>query len=179
MSFRSYAGLIAGAVMILVTVGTALPAEAQLKVAVIEVQRIITDSQAGKAVLATLEKYGKEQQDRLTAKRDEIEQLRNRISEGQLSLSEDRLEALQKDLETKSIELRRLADDAQRELNRRQEEAFKEIERRVMPILQQIGKEGGYTMIFRKFESGLVYATEEIDITGQVISRLDAAAQGG
>jgi len=179
MSFRSYAGLIAGAVMILATVGTALPAEAQLKVAVIEVQRIITDSQAGKAVLATLEKYGKEQQDKLTAKRDEIEQLRNRISEGQLSLSEDRLEALQKDLETKSIELRRLADDAQRELNRRQEEAFKEIERRVMPILQQIGKEGGYTMIFRKFESGLVYATEEIDITGQVISRLDAAAQGG
>lgn len=178
MSFKSLTGIAAGLLMTLVSMIGAAPADAQMKIAVIEVQRIITDSQTGKAVLGELEKYSKQQQDLLTQKRDTIEQLRTRISEGQLSLAEDKLEELQKELESKTIELRRSADDAQREVSRRQEEAFKQIEKKVMPILQKMGEEGGYTMIFRKFESGLVYATEEIDITSAVISRLDSGAAG-
>ncbi len=35
----------------------------------------------------------------------------------------------------------------------------------------------GYTLIFRKFESGLIYADEAVDITKLVITRLDAAAK--
>ena len=34
-----------------------------------------------------------------------------------------------------------------------------------MPVINQVGKELGYTLIFRKFESGLIYADEAIDIT--------------
>ena len=170
----------AAAVFALLFAALALPAAAQgpMKVGVIEVQSIITESDTGKAVLAELETYSKQQQDRLASQRDEVEQLRNRIAEGQLSLSDDKLTEMQKELEETSIALRRTADDAQRELNRRQEEAFKAIEKKVMPIIEQLGKEGGFTMIFRKFESGLVFATEEIDVTGQVISRLDAQEGG-
>ncbi|HXO20202.1 MAG TPA: OmpH family outer membrane protein, partial [Thermoanaerobaculia bacterium] len=52
------------------------------------------------------------------------------------------------------------------------------IDQRVMPVINQVGKEQGYTLIFRKFESGLIYADEAIDITDLVIKRLDAANQG-
>ncbi len=169
------AGLAAG--IALLAAIAALPAFAQsapLKVAVIDVQRIITESGTGKAALAQLEAWGKEQQNKLNARKDEIDQLQKRIAEGQLSLAEDRLADLKKDLETKSIEVRRAADDAQREFNQRQERALGEIERKVMPIIQKVGQEGGYTMILRKFDSGLVYASDEIDITAQIISRLDA-----
>lgn len=157
------------------------PVQAQVtvKIAVIDVQRIITDSQTGKAALAQLEQFHNEQQGRIDSLRDEIQQLRQRISEGQLSLAEDRLEALQKELETKTIEARRAADDATREFNRRQEEVLKGIEKQVMPIIKQMGDEGGYTMIFRKFDSGLVYADDTVDITEQVIVRLDGSSQGG
>jgi Skp family chaperone for outer membrane proteins len=43
----------------------------------------------------------------------------------------------------------------------------------VFPIINTLGKEGGYTLIFNKFQSGLVYADEAIDITDLVIQRLD------
>lgn len=167
--------------MILGSIGlVALPASAQtMKIGVIDVQRIITESNTGKAALAQLDAFGKEQQDKLRQKKEAVDQLQNRLSEGRLSLAEDRLAELQKELETKSIELRRTADDAQREFNRRQDEVLKEIERKVMPVIQKIGEEGGYTMIFRKFESGLVYATEQVDITPTIIQRLDASGQGG
>lgn len=158
------------------------PADAQagsMKIGVIDVQRIITESATGKAAIAKLEEFGKEQQERLKSRRDAIEQLRTRITEGQLSLSEDKLADLRKELETKTIELRRASDDAQRELSERQEVELKGIENKVMPIIRQVGQEGGYTLIFRKFESGLVFATDEIDITVSIIQRLDAAQQGG
>lgn len=157
-----------------------LPAAAQtMKIGVIDVQRIITESATGKAALSQLDAYGKEQQDKLRQKKEAVDQLQNRLAEGRLSLAEDRLAELQKELETKSIELRRAADDAQREFNRRQEEVLKGIELKVMPVIQKVGEEGGYTAIFRKFESGLVYAAEQIDITPMIIQRLDASGQGG
>ncbi len=154
-----------------------LPAQAQsnLKIGVIDVERIVTESATGKATLAKLEDYGKEQQAKLQAKKDSVDQLRSRIAEGSLSLAEDKLNELKKELESRSIELRRAGDDAQREFNQRQQEALGEIERRVMPVIKKVGEEGGYTMIFRKFDSGLVYATEDVDLTAVVIQRLDAA----
>ena len=51
-----------------------------------------------------------------------------------------------------------------------------EIDKRVMPVINQAGKDLGYTLIFRKFESGLIYADEAIDITASIIQRLDGAA---
>ena len=167
---------------LILALAAAAPAAAQgesLRIAVLDVQRIITESATGKAILAKLEEFGKQQQDKLKAKRDAIDQLRSRITDGRLSLAEDKLAELEKELEAKTIDLRRAGDDAQREFNQRQEAELKSIERKVMPIIEQMGREGGYTLIFRKFESGLVFASEQIDITESVIQRLDAAPQGG
>ncbi len=50
-----------------------------------------------------------------------------------------------------------------------------------MPVINQVGKEQGYTLIFRKFESGLIYADEAVDITDSghpAARRRRAAAQG-
>lgn len=48
------------------------------------------------------------------------------------------------------------------------------IDEKVMPVVNQVGKEKGYTTIFRKFESGLIYADESADITALVVQRLGA-----
>ena len=74
--------------------------------------------------------------------------------------------------------MRRQQDDATRELNKKRDEMLAQIDDRVMPVINQAGKDLGYTLIFRKFESGLIYADEAIDITGVIIQRLDAANQG-
>ena len=44
-----------------------------------------------------------------------------------------------------------------------------------MPIIDQIGKEQGLTLIFNKFQSGLVYADDTVDITDEVIRRFNTA----
>lgn len=155
----------------------AAPAVAQgIKVAVIDVQRLVTDSVAGKEALAKLKKLQEDKIGEGKAKQDEIEQLRKKLNEGRLSLADDKIAELEKQLEEKVTGLRRFQEDAEREFNKSREATFGEIERRVFPVIEQVGKEGGYTFIFNKFQSGLLYADDAADITNQIIQKFDAAA---
>ena len=149
-----------------------------LKIAVIDTEKILLSSQAGKKALADLKKLQEQREGELRAKAQELKDLQTKISEGRLSLAQDKLAELSKQYEEKEIALRRQQDDATRELNKKRDEMLAQIDDRVMPVINQVGKDLGYTLIFRKFESGLIYADEAIDITATVIQRLDAANQG-
>lgn len=148
------------------------------KIAVIDTEKILLASQAGKKALADLKKLQEAKETELRAKAQELKDLQAKITEGRLSLAQDKLAELTKSYEEKEIAMRRAQDDAQRELGKKRDEMLGEIDKRVMPVINQAGKDLGYTLIFRKFESGLIYADEAIDITTVIIQRLDAGAQG-
>jgi outer membrane protein len=157
----------------------AAPAPAGLiKIAVIDTEKILLSSQAGKKAVADLKKLQEQKETELRGKAQELKDLQTKISEGRLSLAQDKLAELSKQYEEKEIALRRLQDDATRELNKKRDEMLAQIDNRVMPVINQAGKDLGYTLIFRKFESGLIYADEAIDITAIIIQRLDAATPG-
>ena len=169
-----------GAAALVAFAALAAPAAAQgLKIAVINTEQILTESQAGKKALADLKKMQEAKEGELKTRQQEIKDLQTKASEGRLSLAEDKMRELEKQLEDRVIAARRLQDDATRELNKRRDEILAQIDARVMPVINQLGKEGGDTMIFRKFESGLIFVDEAVDITPQVIQRLDAAPASG
>src|SRR3954447_3422524 len=149
-----------------------------LKVAVIDTEKILLSSNAGKKAVADLKRLQEQREKQLAAKAQELKDLQGKINDGRLSLAQDKLADLSKQYEEKEIAIRRQQDDATRELTKKRDEMLAAIDERVMPVINQVGKELGYTLIFRKFESGLIYADEAVDITGVVIQRIDAAAQG-
>jgi outer membrane protein len=150
-------------------------AERPLKIALIDVQRLVTDSAVGKEALGRLKNLQDAKVAEGKAKQDEIEALRRKLNDGRLSLAADKIADLEKELEDKMISFRRFQDDAEREIGKARENALSEVERRVMPIIEQVGEEFGYALIFNKFQSGLVYADEAIDITPLILQRFDAA----
>jgi outer membrane protein len=147
-----------------------------LRVAVIDTEKILLSSVAGKKAIAELKKAQEAKETELRGKQQEIKDLQDKLSQGRLSLAQDKLAEIEKQIEDREISLRRLSDDATRDLNKKKDEMLGGIDGKVMPVINQIGKEQGYTLIFRKFESGLIYADEAIDITTSVIQRLDQAA---
>lgn len=149
-----------------------------IKIAVIDTEKILLSSVAGKKAVADLKKVQEQKEGELRAKAQELKDLQTKISEGRLSLAQDKLADLSKQLEEKDIVLRRAQDDATRELNKKRDDMLAAIDEKVMPVINQVGRELGYTLIFRKFESGLIYADEGVDITASVVQRLDAAAAG-
>jgi len=149
-----------------------------IKIAVIDTEKILLSSTAGKKAVADLKKLQDQREGELRAKAQELKDLQQKINDGRLSLAQDKLADLSKQYEEKEIALRRQQDDATRELNKKRDEMLAQIDDRVMPVINQAGKDLGYTLIFRKFESGLIYADEAVDITSVIIQRMDAANQG-
>jgi outer membrane protein len=169
-----------GVILTLVLVAGAAPAWAQgdgvseAKVAILDVQRLMTESVAGQEALARLKELRDSKQAEGQAKQSAVEALRDQINEGRLSLSEEKLIELEKQMEAEVLALRRFGDDAERELERSRVEALQEIERQVMPLIEQIGDEMGLTYIFDRMGSGLLFAADGTDITDLVLQRFDA-----
>ncbi len=165
------AGVVATAALV------ALPVSAQSaqKVGVIEVQRIVQDSAVGKESLARIQKVSAAKQEDLTKRQTELRDLEKRIQEQGKSLSEDAMEKLQKDYQQKALDLKRFQDDAQRELEELQRRELTELEKKVLPVIEAVSKELGYSLVFNKFQSGLLYADEAVDITAAVIQKFNTA----
>ena len=165
------AGVIATAALV------ALPASAQSaqKVGVIEVQRIVQDSAVGKESLARIQKVSTAKQEDLTKRQTELRDLEKRIQEQGKSLSEEAMEKLQKDYQAKALDLKRFQDDAQRELEELQRKELTELEKKVLPVIEAVSKELGYSLVFNKFQSGLLYADDAVDITAAVITKFNTA----
>lgn len=164
----------------LALLAVAAPAAAQgpLKVAVIDVERILLESNRGKAALEEIEALRRQKQTEAESMQQRAADLQRQVEEGRLSLSQERLAELQKQLEDSVIALRRFNDDATRELTKKRNEVLDQIEQSVFPVINQIGEEGNYTLIFNKYNSGLVYADEAVDITARVIERYNASSAG-
>ena len=76
-------------------------------------------------------------------------------------------------VESRTIALQRFEDDATRELDEARRTALGRLEERIMPVIDEVGRERGLTLIFNKYQSGLVYADEAVDITDDVIRRFN------
>ncbi len=167
--------VIRGVLMAVVVAAVALPAAAQNKIAVIDVQRVVTESDPGKEVMQRLKGLtdAKSQQGQNLQK--EFAALQEQFNKQRFTVSEARQAEMSKEIEDKQIAIRRFQDDAQREVQEAQRRELGGLEERILPIINQIGQEQSFTLIFNKFQSGLVYADETVDITDEVIRRFNTA----
>ena len=157
----------------------ALPALAQTtpaRVAVIDVQKVLTQSTAGKAAYEKLKKMQDERMEKARGMEEELRKLDTDINTKKLSLSEDKITEMQKQMAEKRISMQRYAQDADREITEARDRELQALEGKIKPVIDSIGKEMGIAAIFNKFESGLVYASDAIDITDTVIKRFNEAA---
>jgi len=160
-------------VLAAILMAVALPAAAQSKVAVIDVQRVVTESDPGKEVMGRLRNLSDAKAQEGQTLQQQLATLQDQFNKQRFTVSEARQAEMSKEIEDKQIAIRRFQDDAQRELQEAQRRELGGLEERILPIINQIGQEQGYTLIFNKFQSGLVYADEAVDITDQVITRFN------
>ncbi|HYM62829.1 MAG TPA: OmpH family outer membrane protein [Thermoanaerobaculia bacterium] len=150
-------------------------AAAPSRMAVIDVQKVLATSNAGKASYEKLKKFQEERVAKAQKMDEEIRGLENDVNQKKLSLSEEKLTEMTKQISDKKINMQRFAQDADREVGEARDKELQALEAKIKPVIDQIGKEMGLAAIFNKFESGLVYASDAIDITDMVIKRFNDA----
>ena len=140
-----------------------------LRIGVINVERLVQESALGKEAFNRVKKLNdvkKEEADKLSKELRDMEQ---KLADQGSAMTDDNRDKLQKSYQEKAIAFKRFQDDANRELETAQKKELGELEKRVFPVINQVGKEKGFTLIFNKFQSGLVYADEAIDVTDDVL----------
>ena len=144
-----------------------------LKIAVVDLDRVVALSPAGKALQAKLEAFQQEAQTQGDAMQTAARDLRQRIADGVNSLTEEKLAELQKEYEDKMIEIRRFRDDKQREGQKMQNEGLQQIEKELEPVFEKIRDDNGYDLILNRVPGVVVMAGPRIDITQAVIRALE------
>lgn len=161
---------------VVIALAVTVPAAAQqLNIAVIDVQRVVTESDPGKQALQKLKELQDSKIDQGRALQQELTSMQEQMSKQRFTLSEERLAELAKQMEDKQIVLQRFQDDAERELDEARRRELGGLEGRIIPVINEVGAERGLTLIFNKFQSGLVYADDAVDITDDVIRRFNTA----
>jgi outer membrane protein len=170
------------AALALLAVAGATAARAQIqKIGLVDTRRLITSSAPGKEVLARLDQLAEEKAGRIKPINDEIQSLQKRIADGRVSLSDEKIAQMQRELDEKMTSARRLREDLQKEMEEAQTTAFAELERRIGPLVEKFGKEQGYSFILnigfftqQNQPSGIVWADPAVDVTAELIKLIDA-----
>jgi outer membrane protein len=150
---------------------TSVPA----RVAVIDVQKVLTTSHLGKAAYDRLKKLQDDRVARMQKMDEDAKGMENELTTKKLSLSEEKQQEMAKQISDKRVAMQRYAQDADREVTEARDKALADLDNKIKPVIDAIGKEMGLAAIFNKFESGLIYASEAIDITDTVIKRFNDA----
>ena len=85
----------------------------------------------------------------------------------------------QEQFERKRRDAARLADDFQKELEKKEAVLLQKVLQDVSGIIERVGKEKGYYMIVEKRGAGVIYAASEADLTDEVIRAYDQQAPKG
>ncbi len=86
---------------------------------------------------------------------------------------------LEKEIEKQTKDAERFQQDAQAEIQELQTEVQNEFVKKLSPIVEALATEKGLHLVFNASESGIAWAAPGLDLTQDVIKRLDAAAKPG
>ncbi len=147
---------------------------ADLKIAYVDIQKAVNESNAGKeakkAITKDVEKF-----QRLGAdKQKELQTLKDSLDKQMLMLTPDARANKEKEYQNKLREFQRWGEDTQNEVNQKRTEMERNISTALMKVIQKIGADEGYTVILEKNETIVLYASKLIDITDRVIKAYDA-----
>ena len=150
-----------------------------LRIAVVDLDLLVAQSSAGRALQTKLQNFEQEIKRRLAELEEERNRTRQLVTEGSNSLSEERLNELQKQYEDQTIEIQRYTKDKQREGQKMQQEGLRDIELKLEPVLDQVQGQGNYDLILNRALGVVVMASDRVDITPRVLELLEASLAGG
>lgn len=152
---------------------SAQTAPAATRIAFVDIQRVLARSSAGVAAREQLEKEKATMQKQVDTQRVELEKLREEIEKKGQLLSADARREKQDQLERKVRDARRLVDDLQATLQKKEEALLAKVLQDVSGLIQKVGKERGYAMVLERQRSSILYASPESDLTDEVIRAYD------
>ena len=182
MKFTSF--VLAGAVLVALPVTGAgqtsnppqalsVGASAQVKIAVIDIDRVAQESNPGKALFQKLSSVKSEMDAEAARLQQEIQDMQTKAASDVLSA--DAQARLQREIERKRTDAQRWLEDAQRDFQVKQQTEEAAFQAKLGPVVEAVARESGIGLIFRA-TPGLTFVLDpSLDLTPLVIQRLNSS----
>ncbi len=151
----------------------------EVKIATISLQDVLAQSKAGQDAQKVLENEVQKFQNKFKKDQDDLEALRLEIEKKGSVWSDEIRQGKERDYQKKMREYKLKTEDAQFELKQLEKKEMEPILKMLHEVINEIGKTKDYTLILENTRKGLrsriglLYATDEIDISNDVRAMLD------
>lgn len=146
---------------------------ADIKIGVIDTQRIVAESKAGIATRTLFSKEVQENNNRLQTKQKEVQALQEELNTKGKGMDAVALAEKQEKYSKAYKELTRMKNDMTQDLEARDNELTQKLLKAVVDIVVQYSQNEKYTLILEK--GALVSYDNAVDITDKIIQLYDAA----
>lgn len=143
-------------------------AAAAIKIGVVNSNAVFNQTAEGKRELTQLNQFVEGRQKEYEGQAAELQKLRDQLSQAQGSNPETRLE-MQRAIEEKELTLRRFQEDAQRDVQKRQEEVFGRLQEKLQKSIQDYAEKNGYHLILQRDDSQ-AYVSPSLEITQDIVN---------
>jgi outer membrane protein len=142
------------------------------KIGIIDLQKILETSNAGKSIQNELKIQKDKMESDLKQKGAEIENISKRLEREAMVMSKDMREEKEREQRIKINDFKSLQKRYRSELQSLEVQLMNELQDDLKNLVEAIGKKEGYLMIINKL--GVLYAPSSIDLTDKVIQQLNA-----
>lgn len=136
-------------------------------IAVIDVQKVVSNSEVGKKALAEVKSLKDKKQAEIDQRQNSLQAMQDKLDKEKDILSPDAQEKRRGDIQKAFTDLKRYREDSEQEIQGRLANALKGMEDQVLPIIQKLGNDRGYSMIVSRDQ--VIYFNAKSDITDEVI----------
>jgi outer membrane protein len=145
------------------------------KVAYVVLQRIANESADGRVATTRIQALQQKKAAELNERNKQLTSMQQKLEKEGSVMSASAAAELQKNIEKANVDVQRFTQDAQAEVQELQQSLQQEFQQRLEPVLQQVGAEMGLHFVFNGPDAGLVWADAALDISAEVIKKLDSA----
>ena len=159
------------AMLVAVCALAAAGAAGELKVAVLNVQRALGDSEEAQALADEIQLDLQKDQDGLQALGEQIQALQEQLEKDAEILGDEEKRRINKDIEDKRLDFEFGANKLQKELQDRQQEILRQMAPKLDAVLKDLIEIEGYDLVLQR--SGLLYVNTKHDITRKITEKLN------
>jgi len=146
---------------------------AQVKIAVINMQKVVRKSVAGQKAMEKLNNKFESLQKQLRAKQNELKAFKEDLEKKGPLMNEDAKAEKEREYKKALRDFKDQSDDAQFEMRQAESKSMEPVLKELEKVVTRIGEEGGYTLILEKNMPGIYFNASNVDITDEVIKAYD------
>jgi outer membrane protein len=152
------------AAWVLVTTGLAQNA----KIGFINTVEVLYGTEEGKIELEKLNQFGTEKQNQLATEGTTLQQLQEQYAAQQASLNALTRAEMEREIQDRDLQLKRLQEDIQLEFNERQNEVLERMSVKIQEIINEYAPQNGFGVIFLRNEAQ-TFVDNSLDITPDIV----------